>query len=154
MSSAAGWRFSRTRNLLTHRCEKTVLKFGSMSPAITTREVADRLVQLCRQGKFTEATEALYSPDIVSVEAAAPPGGSREVRGIDAVRKKGEGFNASHEVHSCTVEGPLVAGSCFSVLFRLDMTFKPEKKRFTMEEIAVYKVANGKVVHEEFFYDM
>jgi len=120
---------------------------------MTTGEVADKLVQLCRQGKFMEATEALYSPDIVSVEAAAPPGGSREVRGIDGVRKKGEGFMASHEVHSTTVEGPLVAGSHFAVTFKMDMTFKPEKKRFTMEEIAVYKVANGKVVHEEFFYN-
>ena len=101
-----------------------------------------------------EATEALYSPDIVSVEAAAPPGGSREVRGIDAVMKKSEGFMASHEVHSTSVEGPLVAGSHFSVKFKLDMTFKPEKRRFTMEEIAVYKVANGKVVAEEFFYSM
>jgi ketosteroid isomerase-like protein len=101
-----------------------------------------------------EATEALYSPDIVSVEAAAPPGGSREVKGIDAVMKKGEGFMATHEVHSTTVEGPLVAGSHFAVTFKLDMTFKPENKRFTMEEIGIYKVANGKVVHEEFFYNM
>lgn len=53
-----------------------------MSPAMTVGEVADNLVQLCRQGKFMEAIEALYSPDIVSVEAAAPPGGSREIRGI------------------------------------------------------------------------
>lgn len=121
---------------------------------MTTKEIADKLAKLCSQGKFAEATEALYSPDIVSVEAGAPPGQSRESKGIDAVRKKGEWWVANHEVHSSKVEGPLVAGSHFAVTFKLDVTFKPESKRFTMEEIAVYKVADGKIVREEFFYSM
>jgi hypothetical protein len=63
-------------------------------------------------------------------------------------------WQANHEVHGATVEGPLVAGSHFSTTFKLDVTFKPENRRFHMEEVAVYKVQNGKVVHEEFFYDM
>ncbi len=50
--------------------------------------------------------------------------------------------------------GPLVAGAHFSVGFKLDVTFKPAGKRFVMEEIAVYKVADGKIVYEEFFYNM
>lgn len=121
---------------------------------MTTKEVADKLVQLCRQGKFEEATETLYSPNIVSVEAGAPPGQSRETKGIDGVRAKGKWWVENHDVHSSTVEGPLVAGSHFAVTFKMDITFKPEKKRFSMEEIGVYKVADGKVVHEEFFYNM
>jgi hypothetical protein len=120
----------------------------------TTQAVADKLVHLCSQGKFEEATKALYSPDIVSVEAGAPPGQSRETKGLEGVLKKGEWWVANHEVHSATVEGPLVAGSHFAVTFKLDVTFKPEKKRFTMEEIGVYKVAGGKIVYEEFFYNM
>jgi hypothetical protein len=121
---------------------------------MTTQEVADTLVKLCAKGKFDEATEALYSPDIVSVEAGAPPGMSRESKGFAAVKAKGEWWAANHDVHSVTVEGPLVAGSHFAVTFKLDITFKPEAKRFSMEEVAIYKVANGKVVYEEFFYTM
>ena len=121
---------------------------------MTTQEIATKLVKLCSEGKFEEAGNALYSPDIVSVEAAAPPGQSRETKGIDAVRKKGEWWVANHEVHSAKAEGPLVAGSHFAVTFKLDVTFKPEKKRFTMEEVGVYKVDNGKIVREEFFYNM
>ena len=34
---------------------------------MTTQEVAAQLVQLCSQGKFHDAMEALYSPDIVSM---------------------------------------------------------------------------------------
>ena len=121
---------------------------------MTTKEVADKLVTLCSAGKFEEAMKALYSPDIVSMEAGAPPGESREAKGIDAVRKKAEWWTANHEVHSAKVEGPLVAGAHFAVTYKLDVTFKPQNRRFTMEEVAVYKVADGKIVYEEFFYNM
>ena len=67
---------------------------------------------------------------------------------------KGEWWAANHEVHSAVVEGPLVAGSHFTVVFKFDVTFKPQNKRFNMEEVAVYKVAAGKIVYEEFFYAM
>jgi ketosteroid isomerase-like protein len=123
-------------------------------PFMTTQEVADSLVKSCAEGKFQEATENLYSPDIVSMEAGAPPGGSRESKGIEAVRGKGEWWNANHAVHSVTVDGPIVAGSHFAVTFKMDVTFKPQNKRFTMEEVALYKVDNGKIVYEEFFYAM
>lgn len=122
--------------------------------AKTTQEIADTLVKLCSQGKFEEATEQLYSPDIVSVEAGAPPGESRETKGIDGVRAKGKWWVENHEVHSTKVEGPLVAGSHFAVTFKMDITFKPQSRRFQMEEIGVYKVQNGKIVSEEFFYNM
>ena len=121
---------------------------------MTTQEVANKLVALCSEGKFEEATNSLYSNDIVSVEAGAPPGQSRETKGIEGVRKKGEWWVANHEVHSAKAEGPLVAGSHFAVSFKLDVTFKPQSKRFTMEEIGVYEVADGKIVREEFFYKM
>ena|SRR5689334_11313878 len=121
---------------------------------MTTQEVANKLVKLCSEGKFEEATKTLYSQDIVSVEAGAPPGGSREAKGLDAVVAKGEWWTSNHEIHSATVEGPLIAGSHFAVVFKLDVTFKPEGRRFQMEEIGVYKVADGKVVYEEFFYNM
>src|ERR1700691_6156878 len=113
---------------------------------MTTQEVADTLVKFCSAGKFHEAGKALYSPDIVSVEAGAPPGGSRETKGLAAVAAKGEWWTANHEGPSAKVEGPIVAGSHFAVTFKLDVTFKPQNKRFTMEEVALYKVADGKIV--------
>src|ERR1700757_998718 len=105
---------------------------------MTTTEIANKLVSLCSQGKFQEAMEALYSPDIVSMEAGAPPGGSRESKGTAAVMEKGKWWAENHEVHEIKVEGPLVAGPFFSLSFKMDVTFKPASKRFTMEEIALY----------------
>ena len=121
---------------------------------MTTQEVANKLVQLCSAARFLEAAEALYSPDIISMEPGAPPGQSRESKGIEAVKAKGKWWVDNHEVHSSKVEGPLVAGSHFTVTFKLDATFKPQNRRFQMEEVAIYKVVDGKIVYEEFFYNM
>ena len=119
---------------------------------MTTQEVAERLVAMCKEGKFHEAVESLYGDEIVSVEAGAPPGQSRESKGLEAVKAKGEWWAANHEIHTSSVEGPLVAGPYFAVTFKMDITFKPQNRRFQMEEVGVYKVADGKVVYEEFFY--
>jgi ketosteroid isomerase-like protein len=121
---------------------------------MTTHEVANTLVRFCSEGKLDEAIKALYSPDIVSMEAGAPPGQSREAKGIAAVKAKSEYWTTNHDIHSFSVEGPLVAGSHFAVVFKMDVTFKPQNRRFQMEEVAVYKVADGKIVYEEFFYNM
>ncbi len=121
---------------------------------MTTQEVADKLVKMCSEGKFLEAIDQLYGQDIVNVEAVPPPGQSRETKGFAAVRGRSEWWTANHEVHSAKIEGPLVAGSHFAVVFIMDVTFKPESRRMHMEEVGVYKVADGKVVYEEFFYSM
>jgi ketosteroid isomerase-like protein len=125
---------------------------ATQATTMTTQEVANKLVSLCSKGQFVDAGEALYSPDIVSMEAAAPPGQSRESKGIAAIRAKAEWWAANHDVHSTKVEGPIVAGPYFAVTFKMDVTFKPQSRRFTMEEVAVYQVVDGKIVREEFFY--
>ena len=121
---------------------------------MTTKEVGDRLVKLCNEGKNEECMKELYSPDIVSVEAGAPPGQSPEARGLDAIAAKGKWWTENHTVHSAKTEGPWPNGDRFVVRFTYDVTFKPENKRFTMDEAALYTVKNGKIVREEFFYSM
>lgn len=119
---------------------------------MTTLEVGKRLVELCREGKNEQAMKELYSPDIVSVEAGAPPGMSAEARGIDAVAAKGAWWAENHIVHSAKVEGPFPHGDRFVVRFTYDITVKATDQRNTMDEAALFTVANGKIVREEFFY--
>jgi ketosteroid isomerase-like protein len=121
---------------------------------MTTIEIANMLVQLCREGKNYEATMSLYADGVVSVEASAPEGVSREVTGRDAVLGKGQWWVDNHEIHEATVTGPWPNGDQFIVGFRYDVTFKPSGKRFVMEEMALYTVQDGKISHEAFFYSM
>src|SRR4051794_25685906 len=112
---------------------------------MTVQEIAHTLVKLCSEQRFEEAMKSLYSPDIVSVEPGAPVGRSREMNGLEAALAKNAMFDANHEIHSFIVEGPLVAGSQFAVTMKMDATFKPQKRRFQLEEVALYKVADGKI---------
>lgn len=116
-----------------------------------TLEIANQLVELCRQGKDSEA-KALYADDAVSVEAFAPPGGQKEAVGLAAIRAKSEWWVANHEIHYAYVAGPWPHGDRFIVGFQYDVTHKPSGQRMKMEEMGLYSIKNGKIVREEFFY--
>ena len=126
-----------------------------MTTAITTptAAVAEELVSYCRSGRNIDAINTLYSPDIVSVESMGNAQMPAETRGLDAIRRKNEWWAANNEVHSSEVDGPFVGeGDKFSVYYKYDITSKPQNKRAIMEEMALYKVKDGKVVREQFFY--
>jgi hypothetical protein len=118
---------------------------------MTVKEIANRLADLCRQGKYDTAQKELYSKDAVSIEPEGSPG-LQTVKGLDAIIEKGHQFQGMIEaVHSSTVSDPIVAGDTFAVAAVLDLTLKG-MGRVPMEELAVYEVKDGKVIREQFFY--
>ncbi len=119
---------------------------------MTTVEIANKLTNLCKQGKDHEAL-ALYAADAISVEASMPPGMDRVSRGVAAIQAKAKWFYDNHTIHSAVVvAGPWPHDDRFIVGFKMDVTFKPTGVRSTMEEMGLYTVKNGKIVSEEFFY--
>ena len=121
---------------------------------MNTEQIAQRLVVLCREGKFEQAQNELFAEDAVSIEPEGlPPGALGSVSGLEAIRAKGREFQARTEaIHGLTVSEPLVAGNWFSVKMTLDITMK-QYGRMQMGEICLYHVRDGKVVREQFFYD-
>ena len=119
---------------------------------MTTKDLAAKYVSLCKEHKNDVILSELFSNDAVSVEAAAPPGGSAESKGIEAIRSKGKWWMENHIVHKAVVEGPFPSGDRFCVRFTYDVTFKPDGSRRQMDEVGLFTVENGKIVREEFFY--
>ena len=119
-----------------------------------TMEIARQLAELCRAGKNEEALNTLFAENVVSVEAGAPPGMEREAKGLAAVKAKGEWWRANHEIHSASISGPWPHDDKFVVGFIYDVTNKPSGNRMVMNEVGLYYVQNGKIVREEFFYEM
>ena len=118
-------------------------------------EIGKKLVDLCKQGKDLEAIDTLDAPNIVSVEAIANAGFPQRIEGIAGIREKAQWWIQNHEVHSAEVKGSFPHGDRFIVCFKYDVTPKngPMKgQRMQMDEAALYTVANGKIVQEEFFY--
>jgi ketosteroid isomerase-like protein len=117
-------------------------------------DIANKLVELCRQGKNMEALDTLFSQDMVSVEAGMPPSMEREAKGLAAVKAKNQWWFDNHEIHSKSVSGPWPHDDRFIVGFQFEVTNKAEGKRMKMDEVGLYHVKDGKIVREEFFYEM
>jgi ketosteroid isomerase-like protein len=119
---------------------------------MTTSEISKKYVELCKAGKSAECLDALFAKDAVSVEAAAPPGGDRTATGLEAIRGKSKWWTDNHTVHKAELFGPYPHDDRFAVRFVYDVTNKPSGKRFTMDEVGLFTVINGKIAREEFFY--
>jgi hypothetical protein len=119
---------------------------------MSSNDIGTKYVAMCREGKQAEVLSELFSPDAVSVEASAPAGMERTVKGIEGIRGKSKWWASNHTVHKAELFGPYPHDDRFAVRFVYDITNKPSNKRFTMDEVGLFTVANGKIVKEEFFY--
>lgn len=117
---------------------------------MTTQDIANRLVELCREGNYDAAHAELFASNAVSIE----PEGAPLVRaeGIDAIKEKGKMFQeAVAEIHGGYVSDPIVAGKYISLSMGMDVTMK-DGTRNQMDEVCLYEVKDGKIVTEQFFF--
>ncbi|MDB4926043.1 nuclear transport factor 2 family protein [Mucilaginibacter sp.] len=119
---------------------------------MTTKEVANKLVQYCREGKNVDAINELYADNIVSKEMEGAPRNVTKGK-ADVLAKTVEWYSSVEEIHSGEISDPLVAGSHFTVTMDMDVTYK-KSGRMPMSEIAVFEVKDGKIVAEQFYYNM
>ncbi len=124
---------------------------------MTTKEISDRLVALCRAGRNMEAVDTLLSEDVVSVEARGDETMPAVMSGRDVIRGKNDWWIRNHKVHSAEVKGPFPNGDRFAVIY--DFVVTPVAgpmagQKLRMEEVALYTVTDGRISREEFFYDM
>jgi ketosteroid isomerase-like protein len=118
---------------------------------MTTQEIAQRFQELAQQGNWALIQEELFSDDAESIEPTHSPG-LQSAKGKDALKQKGEMFNAMvEEMHGGWSSEPVVAGNHFAVAMGMDVTMKGQG-RSKMDEIALYEVKDGKIVKEQFFY--
>ena len=121
---------------------------------MSTRQIADRLVELCREGKYEQVYDELFAADAENIEMPAMAEGPLgNVKGLDAIRAKSQAWSDGIEqIHGSSIGDPIVAGGWFAVTMSVDATFKG-RGRMQIEEICVYQVRDGKIVREQFFYD-
>ena len=118
---------------------------------MSVEQVANRLVELCRQGDFETCHNELYSEQAISIE---PKGATVErVEGIAAIKEKGELWkNMIKETHANEIGNPVIAENFFAVPWKMEVTYQGATEPISMEEICVYQVKEGKIVSEQFFF--
>lgn len=116
---------------------------------MTTQQIANKLADYCKKGKWAQAQKELYAKDAWSQE---PVGLSpRLVRGQKEITKKGEFWKKNAKVYDMSVTKPVVAGNWITMKMSLDSSWAGGP-RTKSEEICLYEVQNGKIVSEQFFY--
>lgn len=117
---------------------------------MTTEQVANRLVEMCRKGQILECQQELFADDVTSTE---PPFARVPfAKGKKDVLEKGRTFAAMIEQrHGGSFSDPLIGGNFFSIECSLDATFKGQG-RMQINEICVFGVKDGKIISENFFY--
>ena len=118
---------------------------------MNTKQVADRLVELCRKGDFETAQKELFSKDAVSIEPYETPDFAKETKGLNSILTKGEKWGAMVEkMNKLEVSEPILAANSFACTMHLDVDMKG-RGNMDMTELCVYQVKDGKIVAEEFF---
>lgn len=118
---------------------------------MTTQEVANRFNELAQTGNWQAILTELYSDQAESIEPAGAVG-LASVKGLDAIIEKGKQFNETiEEMHGGWCSAPVVGDAYFSVSMGMEVTMKGAG-RIKMDEVCVYKVQDGKIVSEQFFY--
>jgi ketosteroid isomerase-like protein len=118
---------------------------------MTTVEIANRLVELCKKGDFEGAQKELFAEDAVSIEPHGTPDFEKETKGLDAILEKGKKWSDMvEEYHDTKVSEPLVGGNSFAVTMAMSITMKGHG-RTDMTELCIYHVKDGKIVSEQFF---
>ena len=126
-----------------------------MTPSDELKQIADTLVANCRAGKDRDNLDALYADDAVSVEAMVQPGDDIEKRGLKALHAKHDWWEAQMEPVESKVMGPFYNGpDRFAVIFDFTVKEKASGNVIAMQEVALYHVDHGKIVREEFFYEL
>ena len=119
---------------------------------MSAQEVANRLVQQCREGKNVDAINELYDDHIVSLEPEGAPMERKTVGKEAVLASTNQWFNSVEELHSAHISDPVVAGNFFACGMNIDATYK-EHGRNVMDELCVFEVKDGKIVTSQFFYN-
>jgi ketosteroid isomerase-like protein len=118
---------------------------------MSVQEVANKLVELCREGKHNEAINDLYDDNAVNIEPEGSP--MQRTEGKEAILQATEQwFSSVEEIHEGYVSDPVVAADHFACTMRYDVTYK-EHGRNVMNEIGVFGVKDGKITTAQFFYN-
>jgi ketosteroid isomerase-like protein len=116
-------------------------------------KLIDRFQELAMAEKWFEIQDELFADDVESIEPKDSPW-LADARGKQAVREKAMAWvNRITAVHSTSTTAPIVAENHFVVGRKMDLTVQ-DLGRVQMDQLMLYEIRDGKIVKEQFFYDV
>ena len=121
---------------------------------MTTQDIANKLVEMMKKGEYDAAYDTLFSPDFIGIWPAGSPE-EKPCVWIIAMKEKGKMRADSMDKFLWSrVSEPVVWGNFFSIAMWFTCVYKGTDKETSEQEIIVYQVKDGKIVKEQYFYDV
>jgi SnoaL-like domain len=105
----------------------------------------DALNQMIIRGQILAAIEAFYAPDVEMQENAAPP-----TRGRTANLAREEAFFAGLVMHEARLVSQSIGDDVTASAWRFDWTIGGTRSQ--LEQVAVRRWRDGRVISERFYY--
>lgn len=113
------------------------------------KEVAFRLVELCRAREFEKAWDELFAPGWETRELVEWGGQIRH--GKEEAKKASDEWQKDIiEIHELLMSDPLISDDSFACTMTIDSTSN-SRGRIKETELCVYKVKDSKIIMEQFF---
>lgn len=117
----------------------------------TIAEIAARFHTLAQQEKWFEIQDEFFAEDVRSIEPPDSPY-LPNATGKIAVRQKAQDFVSRVEaVHQAHTTAPVIGGDHFAVGRLIECTVRG-LGRIKIDQIMLYRVRDGRIVLEQFFY--
>ncbi|MDI9402985.1 MAG: hypothetical protein QM516_03850 [Limnohabitans sp.] len=112
------------------------------------REVGESLVALFNAGKADEAEKTWYHRKIESIE-----GDGSVFEGLKGVAEKSAWWCSENKIVAAKAEGPFACSTGFTVIFTMTID-RADGTRMEFREAGVYTVEKGRIVREQFMYEV
>jgi hypothetical protein len=133
-------------------CNKIIIM--TKENTITSQIIAERLIAFCRQGDWQGAYNELYAGDARSVEPYKSPIAEVETTGLQAIMEKAKRFDSLIEkIYEIKVSQPIIMKDHIAFSLTMDADLVGRGRCMILSEICVYKIQDGKIVLEQFFYN-
>lgn len=118
----------------------------SMQPIAS---ISNKLIELLRNQDFIGAYQDLFSDDAESFDPLNPH--PSPLKGLAKLLEREKQFLSEVTILTLEVSDAIQAGNYFAI--RLFMQFRLDEKEISIDELCIYKVADGKIVRQQFFVD-
>lgn len=117
-------------------------------------EVARGFTEMLRRGAFEEAGELYWADNVVSIDPRDLAGGfPAYATDIAAVRGKTRIRSGEGRIDELGIDGPFITGDQFALFLDMLIIDAASGNARPFTEIAIFKVRDGRIVEERFFYD-
>ncbi|MBB5441218.1 hypothetical protein HDC92_004925 [Pedobacter sp. AK017] len=108
--------------------------------------ISNKLIELLRNQDFIGAYQDLFSGDAESFDPLNPH--PSPLKGLAKLVEREKQFLSKVSILNIDVSEAIHAGNYFTI--RLFMQFRLNEKEMFIDELCIYKVADGKIIKQQF----